>query len=331
MTGERIEIWALDGIAEVEPGDDIATMIGAAAQDLRDSDVVVVTSKIVSKAEGRLVPGTRADHLAAETTRVVARRGDTQIVETRHGLVLAAAGIDASNVPDGTVALLPLDPDASARRIRETLRTTRGVDVAVIVSDTMGRPWRDGLVDTAIGAAGIDVLHDLRGKHDGEGHRLEATVIAQADELAAAADLVKGKLRGAPVAVVRGFGFGRDDEGHGARPLVRRAADDMFRLGTQEAMDHVVAASAPVDGAGIDDSHVEELDAAVGRALAALGAGGAPSWHPDRRLLTVDGEPVAAGITIGRTLAALAAQGLRAAIVAAPAGATAALRVVGRC
>ncbi len=139
-----IEIWGVEGLPEVVAGDDIAALIAGQPLDLRDGDVVVVTSKVVSKAEGRLVNGTREDHLAAETVRRRRPARHTQIVETHHGLVLAAAGIDASNVPAGTVALLPVDPDASAARIRAGLREQSGADVAVIISDTMGRPWRDG-------------------------------------------------------------------------------------------------------------------------------------------------------------------------------------------
>ncbi|MBV9488000.1 MAG: coenzyme F420-0:L-glutamate ligase, partial [Frankiaceae bacterium] len=179
----RLEIWGIDGIGEVRPGDDIAALVLAAGADIRDGDVLVVTSKIVSKAQGRLVAGTRADHLDAETARVVARRDDTAIVETHHGFVMAAAGIDASNVPDGHVALLPADPDAAAATIRTSMAAA-GIDVAVIISDTMGRAWRNGVIDTAIGAAGLDVVWDLRGQRDPAGHLLEATVVAIADELA---------------------------------------------------------------------------------------------------------------------------------------------------
>ena len=244
-----IQIWALEGIPEVGEGDDIAGLIVATGVELRDGDVVVVTSKIVSKSEGRLVTGSREDHLAAETVRVVAQRGRTQIVQTRHGLVLAAAGIDESNVPDGTVALLPLDPDASARRIRAGLRSRLDIDVAVIITDTMGRPWRDGVVDSAIGAAGIEVLEDLRGSSDTFGHVLEVTVTAHADELAAAGDLVKGKLSNRPVAVVRGFEVRRPGEDRGAKPLVRPSADDMFSAGTRDARAQLVRDSAPAPSA----------------------------------------------------------------------------------
>lgn len=236
-------MFALDGLPEIQPGDDLATMIGDAAGELQAGDILVVTSKIVSKAEGRIV---RADDREAaidsETVRVVATRehpgGITRIVETRHGLVLAAAGVDASNAPDGTVLLLPENPDASARAIAEALRARFGVDLGVVVTDTLGRPWREGQTDVAIGAAGIRVLHDLRGTTDTGGRRLDATIAAVADEIAAAADLVKGKTSGRPVAVVRGLAelVGPLDL-PGARAIIRAASDDMFRLGTAEAWD----------------------------------------------------------------------------------------------
>ena len=231
---DRIEIRGVAGIGDVHEGDDLAALVATAAPDLRDGDVVVVTSKVVSKAEGRVVVGDRERAIDDETVRLVARRGATRIVETRHGFVLAAAGVDASNVPAGSVALLPEDPDRSAARIRAGLRDRLGVDVAVLVTDTMGRPWRNGLVDVAIGAAGIGVLDDHRGRVDAHGHTLEMTVTAVADEIASAAELVKGKLSGVPVAVVRGVTYDRDHD-RGARPLVRPPDEDMFRLGTAEA------------------------------------------------------------------------------------------------
>ncbi len=306
----RLEVWGVDGLPEVTDGDDIAGLIIGADPGLQDGDVVVVTSKIVSKAEGRLVAGRRDDHLAAESTRVVARRGDTQIVETRHGFVLAAAGIDASNVPDGTVALLPVDPDASAGRIRAGLRDGVGVDVAVIVSDTMGRPWREGVVDTAIGAAGIDVRWDLRGQPDTSGRPLEATMIAIADELASAADLVKGKLGSTPVAVIRGFPFSRNDSDLGARPLIRAAAYDMFRLGTREAMHQVVVDSTP---APVGADYADNTDPTpVVRAVATLGFVDVTlSVSSDGSTVTASGDPLTVGIAVGRLLAALAAEDLR--------------------
>ncbi|AGK77577.1 coenzyme F420-0:L-glutamate ligase [Streptomyces microflavus] len=239
-------VWALGGIPEVRAGDDLAKLIAGAEPGLVDGDVLLVTSKIVSKAEGRIVEAAdREAAIDAETVRVVARRGTLRIVENRQGLVMAAAGVDASNTPAGTVLLLPEDPDASARAIRDGLRDTLGVEIGVVVTDTFGRPWRNGLTDVAIGAAGVRVLDDLRGGTDAYGNPLSATVVATADELAAAGDLVKGKAAGLPVAVVRGLphvvspGAGDEDD-PGARALVRGAADDMFRLGTSEAVREAV-------------------------------------------------------------------------------------------
>jgi len=239
-------VWALGGIPEVRAGDDLAKLIAGAEPGLVDGDVLLVTSKIVSKAEGRIVQAAdREAAIDAETVRVVARRGTLRIVENRQGLVMAAAGVDASNTPAGTVLLLPEDPDASARAIRDGLRDTLGVEIGVVVTDTFGRPWRNGLTDVAIGAAGVRVLDDLRGGTDAYGNPLSATVVATADELAAAGDLVKGKAAGLPVAVVRGLGHvvspdDEDEDDPGARALVRSAADDMFRLGTSEAVREAV-------------------------------------------------------------------------------------------
>jgi coenzyme F420-0:L-glutamate ligase / coenzyme F420-1:gamma-L-glutamate ligase len=221
---EQLQIWAIDGIGEVHNGDDVAELIAATDPGLVDGDIVVITSKIVSKAEGRIVQGDREAAINGETVRVVAQRGDTRIVETRHGFVLAAAGVDASNVPSGSVALLPEDPDRSAGRIRAGLRRRLGVTVAVVITDTFGRPWRNGLTDVAIGAAGIAVLDDHRGRVDAHGHTLEMTVTATGDEVAAAAELVKGKLSGRPIAVMRGLTYDVDPDGRGARGLVRAAA-----------------------------------------------------------------------------------------------------------
>ncbi|MFI9393853.1 coenzyme F420-0:L-glutamate ligase [Streptomyces bauhiniae] len=238
MTGYRV--WAPSGLPEVAPGDDLAKLIAAAEPGLADGDVLLVTSKIVSKAEGRIVRAAdREAAIDAETVRVVARRGPLRIVENRQGLVMAAAGVDASNTAEGTVLLLPEDPDAAARAIREGLREALGVTVGVIVTDTFGRPWRAGLTDVAIGAAGVRVLDDLRGGTDAHGNPLSATVVATADELASAGDLIKGKASGLPVAVVRGLPHVVTDAaepGEGARAMVRSARDDMFRLGTSEAV-----------------------------------------------------------------------------------------------
>ncbi|MFF3020625.1 coenzyme F420-0:L-glutamate ligase [Streptomyces sp. NPDC057939] len=240
MTVPSYEVVAVPGIPEVRPGDDLAELIAAAYPGLRDGDVLLVTSKIVSKAEGRITrASSREEAIDAETVRVVARRGTLRVVENRQGLVMAAAGVDASNTAPGTVLLLPEDPDRSAAAIREGLRAALSVDVGVIVTDTFGRPWRTGLTDVAIGAAGVRVLDDLRGGTDAHGNPLGATVVATADELAAAGDLVKGKAAGLPVAVVRGLGHVLGD-GPTARDLVRAPADDMFRLGTSEAVREAV-------------------------------------------------------------------------------------------
>jgi coenzyme F420-0:L-glutamate ligase/coenzyme F420-1:gamma-L-glutamate ligase len=231
-----IEVLPILGLPEIEAGDDLAELMSAALP-LADGDVVVVTSKVVSKAEGRVVAGDREKAIDSETVRVVARRGATRIVETRHGFVLAAAGVDASNVPQGKAVLLPVDPDASARTLRARLTQVAGVDVAVVVSDTFGRPWRYGLTDVAVGVAGLPPLEDHRGQRDAFGNELGVTVTALADEVASAAELVKGKLAGVPAAVVRGVrGVVGAPDGPGAAAYVRPAAEDMFRYGHRETI-----------------------------------------------------------------------------------------------
>jgi coenzyme F420-0:L-glutamate ligase / coenzyme F420-1:gamma-L-glutamate ligase len=238
----ELHVYGISGIPEISPKSDLAGLIAAAAladgaPGLRNGDILVVTSKVVSKAEGRVISSSRADAIAAETVRVVARRGRTTIAQTRHGFVLAAAGVDASNTAPGTVVLLPEDPDESARRLRKALRARVGVAVGVIVTDTMGRPWRAGQTDTAIGAAGVLPLRDHRGEPDTFGNVLEVTVAAVADEIAAAGDLVKGKALQIPVAIVRGLsGLVTDSDGPGARALVRPASEDMFRLGAADVL-----------------------------------------------------------------------------------------------
>lgn len=232
-----ITITAVTGIPEVTAGADLAELIASAAPGLRDGDVVVVTSKVVSKAEGRVVRADRESAIDAETARVVARRGQTVIAQTRHGLVLAAAGVDRSNTAPGTVVLLPLDPDASARRLRQDLASRTGAKVGVVITDTMGRPWRAGQTDSAIGAAGVLALRDHRGQADSFGNTLDVTVAAVADEIAAAGELVKGKAKQIPVAIVRGLAsLVTETDGPGAAALIRPAADDMFRLGAADVL-----------------------------------------------------------------------------------------------
>lgn len=260
-----ISIEPVTGIGEVRPGADLAAVIAAAAPGLADGDVLIVTSKIVSKAEGRLVPvpagnpeereRIRQQAIAAETVRVVARRGKLQIVENRQGLVLAAAGVDASNVRSDEIALLPLDPDRSAATLREGLRALLGVDVAVIISDSLGRPWRHGITDVAIGVAGLAAVLDVRGQLDSHGNELVVTEVAVADELAAAGDLVKGKLAGLPVAIVRGFTYA--DDGKGSAELLRGSVGDLFRLGTAEALAQGQAAMAEPAAADVRHLHAD--------------------------------------------------------------------------
>jgi coenzyme F420-0:L-glutamate ligase/coenzyme F420-1:gamma-L-glutamate ligase len=242
-----IEILPVTGLPEFRPGDDLSAATAAAAPWLRDGDVVVVTSKVVSKCEGRLVPAPQGaeerDQLRRklvddEAVRVLARKGRTLITENRLGLIQAAAGVDGSNVGRDELALLPVDPDASAAALRAGLRERLGVDVAVIVTDTMGRAWRNGQIDAAIGSAGLAVLHSYSGAVDQHGNELVVTEIAIADEVAAAADLVKGKLTAMPVAVVRGLpGNIVADNGTTARQLLRPGTEDLFWLGTAEAVD----------------------------------------------------------------------------------------------
>jgi coenzyme F420-0:L-glutamate ligase/coenzyme F420-1:gamma-L-glutamate ligase len=238
-----VALLPVTGLPEFRPGDDLAAAIATAAPWLREGDVLVVTSKAVSKVEGRLVeaPSDPAGREAArralvlsEAVRVVAAFNNFVITENALGIVQAASGVDNSNVAVGELALLPVDPDASARRLRADLRRLLGVDIAVVITDTMGRAWRIGQTDTAIGSAGLTVLHRYAGTVDPQGNELAVTEVAVADEIAAAADLVKGKLRGVPAAVVRGLT--PVDDGSAARDLVRPVDEDLFRLGANEAI-----------------------------------------------------------------------------------------------
>ena len=249
MTTE-LRAFALEGMPEVEAGDDLAALLAAAAErvgGLEDGDVVVVAQKVVSKAEGRVVrlddvePSERAHELAGggerdprhvqvildESARVVRSRPPLVIVETRHGFVCASAGVDASNAKGaGTLVLLPLDPDASAARVRAGLRERTGRDVGVVVSDSFGRAWRQGTTDVALGVAGLTTLLDLRGSRDAAGYELHATQIAIADELASTAELVLGKTNGTPAAVIRGLDVRGDGSG---RDLLMPPERDLFR------------------------------------------------------------------------------------------------------
>lgn len=296
-----LEVVAPDGVGEVRPGDDLAALAleaFARVGGLRDGDVVTVTSKVVSKAEGRLVEGTRDDALPGETMRVVARRGPTTIVRNRQGLTMAAGGIDASHVEPGRVLLLPEDPDASARAIRKALVEAGGACVGVLLTDTAGRPWREGQTDIAVGAAGVRVLESFEGRVDGHGNELVVTAPAVADEIAAAVELASGKLGGRPFARVRGRAdlvLPADDDGPGAEALVRPDGGDLFALGTREAVVAALAArDATVFGAR---ASADDLALAVAEVL-----GGRVEVEDDRvttHLADAAGREVEAAETLG--------------------------------
>ena len=359
----------LTGLPEVRPGDDLARLlleaVRAAGLELADGDVLAVTSKVVAKAEGRLValpadPAGREralrEAVAAETVRVVARRGRLVIAETRQGLVGANALVDASNAGGDALVLLPRDPDASAARLRAAVEALDGHDVAVVVTDTLGRPWRLGQTDVAVGLAGMGALEDWRGRPDGDGRLLEVTEVAVADEVAAAADLVKGKASRVPAALLRGVQRPKGDGS--ARDLVRPPADDLFRTaGTVEdllaflegggapirfladpvdpaALDRAVAAAATVPLPGGRRLRVVPVPAAArARCLAAL----SPTGPPDAALASAPAlvapcvaaaaaeVELAAGGTLRTLLLALRAQGVATAFVAADGAARAAL------
>ncbi|WP_433828562.1 coenzyme F420-0:L-glutamate ligase [Actinoplanes sp. CA-015351] len=298
----KLEILPIHGIGDVTAGDDLAELITNAAPWLADGDILVVTSKIVSKAEGRLVEvpadgpereEARQQVLAGETARVVARRGPTTIVQTHHGFVMAAAGIDASNVDKTHLVLLPADPDASARALRDNLKA-RKKNVAVIISDTMGRAWRNGLTDVALGAAGIEAVRDHRGEIDPYGNELVLTQMAVIDELSAAAELVKGKSDQVPVAVIRGYP--ETGEGNGAKELIRDTASDMFSLGTAEARAQGLRDAALLDADEVTTAQ-RALEIVRTGALRLTPAGPAPAdflrlgaeTHRVRTMLAADG------------------------------------------
>lgn len=234
-----IEIWPVEGLPEIVHDDDLATMLAEPLRSMgaRDGDVVAVTQKIVSKAEGRVVPDGgdgRSEWVTRETRRVVARRGDLIIAETHHGFVCANAGVDASNVEEGFVSLLPVDPDASAAALRASLAQRLELSrLGVVITDTFGRPWRNGLVNVAIGCAGLPAIIDLRGNADHHGRALEVTVVALADEVAAASGLVMGKSARVPVALIRGVDLTAGAPGR-AVDLIRAPDEDLFREGVIE-------------------------------------------------------------------------------------------------
>ncbi len=332
-----IEILPVEGLPEFRPGDDLSGAIADKARWLRSGDIVVVTSKVVSKIEGRLVrvpadpeerDRIRRRLVFDESVRVIARRARTLITENRLGIVQAASGVDASNVATDELALLPADPDASALALRRGLRERLGVEVAVVITDTMGRAWRVGQTDVAIGSSGLKVLHAYRGQVDRQGNELAVTEIAVADEVAAAADLVKGKLGAMPVAVVRGLAIG--SETSTARDLVRPVEEDLFRLGTEEAIAQgrreAVPLARPVRSFTGEPVAEETVRAAVAAALAAADARFVHVAERRKRLLdelaadevlhgatevvVVAGEPFAAGAAVAALRVALAAEGL---------------------
>ena len=267
----HLEAWAPDGMPEVGAGDDLAALVLGALDDgpdLADGDIVAVTSKVVSKAEGRTRVGDREAAIEEETLRVVARRGPTRIVRQRLGLTMAAAGVDASNVVVGSIVLLPLDPDRSARSLRLQIHQRTGVNVGVIVTDTSGRAWREGQTDIAIGAAGLLVAEDFAGRTDPHGNPLAVTLPAVADELAGAAELVQGKLAGRPVAVLRGRAdlvLPPGEDGPGAASLVRPDGADLFGWGAREAVVRALAGDAADLAPFGEPAPADELAAALGR------------------------------------------------------------------
>lgn len=264
-----LELTAVDGIGEIVPGDDIAELVGR-QEILRAGDVLVVTSKIVSKAAGLTTTASKEELIAEQTDRVVAWRGTTQIVRTHHGLTMAAAGIDNSNVEPGTLIPLPPDPDAAARALRARIHELTGLQVAVIVSDTAGRAWRVGQTDMAIGCAGLLPFESFAGRTDPYGNDLAVTAPAVADEIAGAAELASGKFGGRPLVIVRGLATHllTTDDGPGAAALIRDEEQDMFGLGAREAVTEALTSNVPVRGLPRDETMT--VDALV--SLAAPGS-----------------------------------------------------------
>lgn len=323
-----LSVVAVPGLPEIGAGDDLGALVveacRAARIDLHDDDVLAVASKVVAKAEGRAVPASSRDAaVAAETVREVAARAlpdgrVTRVVQSRSGPVLAAAGVDASDVAAGSVLLLPADPDGSARRLRARIGAVTGRRPAVVVTDSAGRPWRAGVSDFALGAAGLVVMDDARGRPDRFGRPLEVTVRAVADEVAGAADLVKGKAAGTPVAVVRGLGqYVTVEDGPGAAGCVRVGATDWFAYGQVEAVRAALGvATGEVPPPPIDPA-TEPLSGRVARAVRVACSGRAPSGATvavDGVRLVLGGLPTAVGILAERLRVALWAEGLDARI-----------------
>jgi coenzyme F420-0:L-glutamate ligase / coenzyme F420-1:gamma-L-glutamate ligase len=273
-----LEVIPIEGLPEVRPGDDLGELFAGPLQALgiRDGDVVAITQKIVSKAEGRLVPGTdRAEWIGRETRRVVARRGDLVIAETSHGFVCANAGVDASNVEPGTLALLPEDPDGSADRLRRVLCERFGLSrLGVVITDTFGRPWRLGLVNVAIGCAGMPAVVDLRGGVDHGGRELEATIVALADEVAAATGLVMGKAARIPAALARGVSLDAAPPGRG-QDLIRAPEEDLFR----ESPLMSISARRTIRSFGQGEVPRKAIEEAVAAAFTAPAPHGTRPWR----------------------------------------------------
>ncbi len=319
----EVSAVVVPGIGAVVAGTDLGALVAeavrAARLPLADHDVVVVASKVVAKAEGRTVPADRREEaLDAESVAEVAARTlpdgrRTRVVRSRVGPVLAAAGIDASDVPAGTVLLLPADPDASARALRARLHEVTGVRPAVLVTDTSGRPWREGVTDFALGAAGLTVLDDARGRLDSSGRPLEVTVRGVADEVSALADLVKGKAEGTPVALVRGLGAHvTTEDGAGASVLVRGPAADWFRHGHVEAVWRALGHHGAESPAVVPAA--EDLDVRLARAvrIALAPLAGAVSARVEGATVTLDGEPFPLGRAVERLVVSAWAEDLEA-------------------
>ncbi len=307
---QSFSVYAVTGLPEFHHGDDLVGHLPT----LEDRDIVVVTSKVISKIEGRLISvgdgederqRAREDAITGQTVAVVAQRGPTRIVRNRLGLTMAAAGIDASNVPNGVIALLPEDPDASARRLRAAIRERLGRDVAVVITDTVGRPWREGLVDIAIGVAGISPLRDLRGTFDTHGHPLAVTALAQADEIASASELVRGKVGSVPIAIVRGVPW--QDGEVAASSLIRGGETDMFSLGTRDVV--------PATASGVGDGTAAPL--LVEAALAAVPEvdGVATAYSAPTITVKSSIDSFETGIYVGKLMVALRAEGLAGTVV----------------